>query len=179
MPDRVIENPIINSPYLEPKRHFVFDQDGITNEIAEARRRSAYFVPVPRARKQASRQLELVTEWTLDRIRENREINEIRAKVQLWRRRGYPDVTPTTRALLDYWNDPDRDNPVLFCQREAAETAIYIAEAAPKSGDVWIRNELDTPPTPSTATVFPVSRSRWPPAAARRWSWRCSSPGRP
>jgi type III restriction enzyme len=101
-------------------------------------------VPVPRARKQAARQLELVTEWTLDRIRENREINEIRAKVQLWRRRGYPDVTPTTRALLDYWADPGRDNPILFCQREAAETTIYIAEAAPKSGDVWIRNELDT-----------------------------------
>jgi type III restriction enzyme len=144
MPDRVIENPIINSPYREPIRHFLFDQDGITNEIAETRRRSAYFVPVPRARKQAARQLELVTEWTLDRIRENREINEIRAKVQLWRRRGYPDVTPTTRALLEYWGDPGRGNPILFCQREAAETAIYIAEAAPKSGDVWIRNELDT-----------------------------------
>jgi type III restriction enzyme len=144
MPDRVIENPIINSPYQEPSRHFVFDEDGITNEVAEVRRRSAYFVPVPRARKQAARQLELVTEWTLDRIRENREINEIRAKVQLWRRRGYPDVTPTTRALLDYWGDSGRDNPILFCQREAAETAIYIAEAAPKSGDVWIRNELDS-----------------------------------
>jgi type III restriction enzyme len=144
MPDRVIENPIINSPYREPNRHFVFDQDGITNKVAETRRHSAYFVPVPRARKHATRQLELVTEWTLDRIRENREINEIRAKVQLWRRRGYPDVTPTTRALLDYWGDPGRDNPILFCQREAAETAIYIAEAAPKSGDVWIRNELDT-----------------------------------
>jgi type III restriction enzyme len=143
MPDRVIENPIINSPYGEPGRHFVFDQDGITNEVAETRRRSAYFVPVPRARKQAIRQLELVTEWTLDRIRENREINEIRAKVQLWRRRGYPDVTPTTRALLEYWNDPERDNPVLFCQRETAETAIYIAESAPKSGDLWIRNQLD------------------------------------
>jgi type III restriction enzyme len=68
---------------------------------------------------------------------------KIRAKVQLWRRRGYPEVTPTTRALLDYWNDPERDNPVLFCQREAAETAIYIAESAPKSGDLWIRNQLD------------------------------------
>ena len=90
MPDRVIENPIINSPYREPSRHFLLDQDGITNEVAERRRRSAYFVPVPKARKQAAHQLELVTEWTLDRIRENREINEIRAKVQLWRRRGYP-----------------------------------------------------------------------------------------
>ncbi len=143
MPDRVIENPILNSPYQEPNRHFVFDDDGITNEIAEGRRRSAYFIPIPRPRKQGARQLELATEWTLDRIRENHEINEIRGKVQLWRRRGYPDVTPTTRALLDFWNAPERDNPILFCQREAAETAIYLTEAAPKSGDAWIRNELE------------------------------------
>src|SRR6266511_1448700 len=136
MPDRVIENPIVNSPYREPSRHFVFDRDGITDEVAERRRPSAYFVP-------AVRQLELATEWTLDRIRENREINEIRARVERWRRRGHPDVTPTTRALLEHWNDPERDNPVLFCQREAAETAIYIAEAAPRSGDVWIRNLLE------------------------------------
>jgi type III restriction enzyme len=136
MPDRVIENPIINSPYREPGRHFVFDRDGITNEVAERRRPSACFVP-------AARQLELATEWTLDRISENREINEIRARVERWRRRGHPDVTPTTRALLEHWNDPERDNPVLFCQREAAATAIYIAEAAPRSGDVWIRNLLE------------------------------------
>jgi type III restriction enzyme len=143
MPDRVIENPILNSPYREPNRHFVFDDDGITNEVAERRRSSAYFITIPKPRKHSARQLELATEWTLDRIRENREINEVRAKVQIWRRRGYPDVTPTTRALLDYWNAPERDNPILFCQREAAETAIYLAEAAPKSGDAWIRNELD------------------------------------
>jgi type III restriction enzyme len=48
MPDRVIENSICNSPYREPSRHFVFDQDGTTNEVAETRR-SAYFVPVARA----------------------------------------------------------------------------------------------------------------------------------
>jgi type III restriction enzyme len=47
MPDRVIENPIINSPYREPTRHFVFDEDGITNEIAHVRRRSAYLVRSP------------------------------------------------------------------------------------------------------------------------------------
>jgi type III restriction enzyme len=62
MPDRVIENPIINSPYREPNRHSSWTRTGSTNEIAEVRRRSAYFAPVPRARKQAARQLELVTE---------------------------------------------------------------------------------------------------------------------
>ena len=32
---------------------------------------------------------------------------------------------------------------MLFCQVEAAETAIYLAEAAQKAGDAWIRNGLD------------------------------------
>ena len=34
----VIENPVINSPFAEPVRHFKFDDDGITDEIVEARR---------------------------------------------------------------------------------------------------------------------------------------------
>ena len=43
----VIENPILNSPYEEPRRHFRFSDEGITNEIVEARRISSYFMPVP------------------------------------------------------------------------------------------------------------------------------------
>jgi hypothetical protein len=35
MTDFVIENPILNSPYGEPSRHFKFADDGITNEIVE------------------------------------------------------------------------------------------------------------------------------------------------
>ena len=36
--DRIIENPIINSPYRAPDSHFRFDDDGITNEIVSGRR---------------------------------------------------------------------------------------------------------------------------------------------
>jgi uncharacterized protein (DUF169 family) len=42
----VIENPVLNSPYTEPRRHFKFSDEGITNEIAETRRISSYFVPI-------------------------------------------------------------------------------------------------------------------------------------
>ena len=45
----VIENPIHNSPFTEPARHFVFDDDGITSEISEGRRRSTYFFPATRS----------------------------------------------------------------------------------------------------------------------------------
>ena len=34
--------------------------------------------------------------------------------------------------LLDYWRDPERDRSLFFCQIEALETAIYIAEVAHK-----------------------------------------------
>jgi hypothetical protein len=34
----IIENPVINSPFEEPKRHFRFSDEGITNEIMGTRR---------------------------------------------------------------------------------------------------------------------------------------------
>jgi type III restriction enzyme len=143
MADRVIENPIINSPYRAPARHFAFDNDGITDQVVEGRRASSYFVPVPRPRKRGAQQQLEFAELTADQIEKNQFVNDIRARVKRWRELGRPDVTPVTRRLLEYWTDPERDNPILFCQLEAAETAIYLAEAAQKASDTWIRNELD------------------------------------
>ena len=40
----VIENPVINSPFCEPTRHFRFTDEGITNEIENGRRISSYLV---------------------------------------------------------------------------------------------------------------------------------------
>jgi type III restriction enzyme len=73
--DRIIENPIINSPYRAPDRHFRFDDDGITNEIVRGRRLSQYFIPVPRPRKRGQ-QIELdFAEFTADKIRKNDFVN--------------------------------------------------------------------------------------------------------
>lgn len=47
----VIENHILNSPFREPTRFFKFDDEGNTDEIAEGRRESSYFIPIPRAKK--------------------------------------------------------------------------------------------------------------------------------
>jgi type III restriction enzyme len=142
--DRVISNPIINSPYRTPTRYFAFDIDGITDRIVEGRRPSSYFVPVPRPHKRGMHQQLEFAELTADQIEKNQFVNDIRARVGRWRELGRPDVTPVTRRLLEYWTDPERDNPMLFCQLEAAETAIYLAEAAQKAGDVWIRNGLES-----------------------------------
>jgi len=138
----VIENPVINSPFREPERHFRFTDEGITNEVIDGRRSSSYFVPIARPHKKGQKQLEFDTEWTQDRIEENKLVNQIRARVKLWREGGYLGVTPTTSRLLAYWSDPDREKKLFFCQIEALETAIYLTEVAKKYGDAWIENEL-------------------------------------
>ena len=143
MPQVVIENPILNSPYKEPSRHFKFSDDGITNEEVESRRISTYFVPIARPRKKAGgKQLALDTGWTQDRVEENKFINRIRERVSKWRKGNYAGITNTTRQLLEYWTNPDRERKLFFCQIEAMETAIYLAEVANKYGDNWIENSI-------------------------------------
>lgn len=137
-----ITKPVINGPYDEPRQHFKFDNDGITDEIVTGRRRSECFVSVPQTKKRGA-QLQFDNEWTLNRIQPNDFIYEVRARVDLWRKRGYQNVTPTTRWLLGYWADEHRENRVLFAQRDAAETAIYLTEAAQKDSQGWMLTRLD------------------------------------
>jgi type III restriction enzyme len=73
MADTLIDNPILNSPFLEPRRHFKFTDEGITNEIALGRRASSYFIPIARPKKKG-KQLTFDTEWTQDRIEEEARI---------------------------------------------------------------------------------------------------------
>jgi len=142
MPQVVIENPVINSPFAEPARHFRFTDEGISDQIDDGRRTSSYFIPIARPRKKGQNQLEFETEWTKDRIEENRLVNQIRTRVKAWREGGYVGVTATTSRLLAYWTDPVRENKLFFCQIEALETAIYITEVAKKYGDAWIENAV-------------------------------------
>jgi type III restriction enzyme len=138
----VIENPILNSPFEEPRRHFKFTEDGITDEIVEARRISQYFIPVPHAKKKSPKQLSFETEWTADRVEENKDINRIRERVAIWRKGGYVGITRITASLLEYWKREDRERRLFFCQIEALETAIWITEVAPKYGEAWVENFL-------------------------------------
>ncbi|MCX6030266.1 MAG: DEAD/DEAH box helicase family protein [Chloroflexi bacterium] len=137
----VIENPVINSPFDEPTRHFRFGDEGITNDIVDGRRSSSYFVPIAQPRKKGG-QLTFETEWIKERVKENQLINDIRGRVAQWRHGGSLGVTPTTARLLAYWTNPDRDKKLFFCQIEALETIIYLTEVARKSGDAWIENAL-------------------------------------
>jgi type III restriction enzyme len=138
----VIEQPVINSPFAEPQRHFRFSDEGITNEIVEARRESAYFIPIAAPRKKGKDQLYFETEWTKDRIEPNKFINQVRSRVKQWRENKHFGVTRTTAQLLQYWTRPERERRLFFCQIEALETLIYLTEVAKQQGDTWIENAI-------------------------------------
>lgn len=111
-PQIVIENPILNSPFAAPTRHFRFDDDGITDETVDGRRPSSYFTPIPKAKKKAGQLV--FDEWTGDRIEENRLINQIRDRIGRWPELGWPGVTPTTRQLLEHWTNPEHERRLFF-----------------------------------------------------------------
>lgn len=148
-----IANPILNNPYEPPSRHHELGPQGPTGTVVAGRRDSESFVPIAKAKKGAtpaaamsvpsSEQQSLDLDITGERRKENDLINSLRRDVGLWRLRGYPTVTPHTRKLLEHWSDPTRENRVLFAQREAAETAIYLAEVAGRSGNTDWRSRFD------------------------------------
>ena len=142
-------NPILNGPYDPPTEHFVIGPNGPTGEKREGRRPSESFIPIPQERKgrgkvsQSAQQLEIDFDLTGERREVNDTINGLRRDVELWRTRGYDGVTPITRKLLLHWADADRENRTLFCQRDAAETAIFLTEVAGRRGYTDWRLPID------------------------------------
>ncbi|MBP2269232.1 type III restriction enzyme [Pseudarthrobacter sp. PvP004] len=134
-----IDNPILNSPYEQPDRHYKVGPQGPTGEILVGRRPSESFIPIAATNKGKRAKDGSVQEgFDFDLTRERREknnlINDIRRDVEKWRRDGkYAGVTPISRKLLQHWADSSRENRVIFAQREAAETAIFLTEVAGRS----------------------------------------------
>jgi type III restriction enzyme len=144
MPPVVIENPILNSPFEEPSRHYRFDEEGqLTNIIDPGRRASSYFMPIATPKKR-SRQLTIENFLTPEQRAESEFVNNIRAKVRKWRNLGWPDTTATTLSLLQHWTAEDRPRRLFFCQIEALETLIFVIEVAKNTtyGEKWIDEVL-------------------------------------
>jgi type III restriction enzyme len=146
------ERPILNSPYEYPSQHWELDAEGQpTNNILEARRKSAFVTPVPKPRKRrrgknkGQRELVFKEEETAtittaaQQYDTNTIINEIRQYVDQWRALPNPQqwqVTPETARLLQHWRKHPFENArPFFCQVEAIETAIWLTEVAPHQGD--------------------------------------------
>ena len=53
MDDRFFSEPILNSPYEYPSRHWELDEDGQpTQQIVEGRRKVSFITPIPKTKKQ-------------------------------------------------------------------------------------------------------------------------------
>ena len=111
---------IINSPYSEPTYYWKYDRE--TRSFSkEGGRRPAGYVTA----SETSRSFDdpgVFTEIGL--------VNSIRPRLKKWRETGYPGVSGITKRLLNHWNDNDaRQYRYFFCQLEAIETLIWLAEA--------------------------------------------------
>lgn len=141
------DKPILNSPYEYPGRHWELDLAGHpTDTVVAARRSSALWTALPGAStKSASSQksLELEGELSTETTAYNPSpiINELRQELSTWR--SLPNtsqwkVTPITQRLLEHWRTIQRDDTQtirpFFCQLEAVEAAIWLAEVAPQMG---------------------------------------------
>ena len=139
MTNPFFENPILNSPYESPRRHWELDEDRKpTGTAIETRRPSTLITPVPKPRQRRGQQRELsIGVAGLSTTRQQYDpmpvINEIRRHVDAWRtlpaeRCG---VTPVTARLLRHWREHKFQNlRPFFCQVEAIETAIWLTEVA-------------------------------------------------
>jgi type III restriction enzyme len=140
--DRFFSDPILNSPYEKPARHWELDSDGQpTGQEAEGRRKASFVTPIPAPTKKARGQtaLQLGAEQKDDQqYLIASAINDIRAYVDEWRARPNPatwGVTPETARLLQHWRSYSFNGPrPFFCQVEAVETAIWLSEVAPQEG---------------------------------------------
>lgn len=118
----VVDEPILNSPFEEPTRWWDYVEGQPV--VREGRRAAGYYLrPRTRGPQVSILEEEFVPLET---------VNLIRDRVKAWRQRGYPGpITSITRQLLNHWNDPERERRLFFCQREAAETLIWLVEAPP------------------------------------------------
>jgi len=153
MSDRFFEAPILNSPYEYPGKHWELDEARQpTGKIIAERRSTDFITPIPKPRKQRQSQDGVQQSFDLFNTKgisdDSQEyslsvyINSIRDKVTAWRNLSDPTswkVTPTTERLLRHWrHHPFEGIRPFFCQVEAVETAIWLAEVAPKSHKAFL-----------------------------------------
>ena len=142
MSHQFFEKPILNSPYEIPAQHWELDKSGQpTNQLTQSRRPAEFISPIPKPRKRKFNQGELLAEQDISNNSQTYAtslfINSVREKVSEWRKIVNPEkwqVSPETARLLQHWRHYDFHGVrPFFCQLEAVETAIWLAEVAPLS----------------------------------------------
>jgi type III restriction enzyme len=115
-----VPNPILSSPFEEPKEHW-WILEGQPAERRQGRRPALYFYRDPK--RETDERGGLAIEMKL--------VNRIRERVKTWRESGHAGVTRTTLELLQHWRREGREDRkrLFFAQIEAVETIIFLVEA--------------------------------------------------
>lgn len=145
MSNPFFNQPILNSPYDRPSRHWELDETGQpTQKIIASRRRAEFITPVPKPkkrRKSSADQTEIVFDEGKSLSTKQQQyhtaiINEVRLHVDQWRNLPNSNqwqVTPETTKLLQHWRHHQFSGiRPFFCQVEAMETVIWLTEVAPR-----------------------------------------------
>jgi len=149
MPNPFFDHPILNSPYEYPKKYWELDDQGQpTQRIIDNRRPAEFITPIPKPRKRKGKEIQqqLIFDEGLGLSTKDQQydptsiINRLREEVSKWRNIQNPaqwQVTPETARLIQHWRSHKFGGiKPFFCQVEAAETAIWLAEVAPNAGKI-------------------------------------------
>lgn len=119
-----VPSPILNSPFEEPKKHWLIEPDKPAVEMP-GRREAGYWYRDPGSRDFNAESVRGV--W-----QDLPLVNLIRERLTVWRTlalRGEGGVSRTTMELLQYWRRDGRQHRLFFAQLEAADTIIFLMEA--------------------------------------------------
>ena len=121
-PIQSVASPILCNPYVEPRDHWLYERESGVAKQAGVRRPAGYYYKDERT---GSAQRGLFADEQFDDLP---LVNLLRDDVRRWREADYRGASTVTRDLLRHWSRTDRARRLFFCQREAVETIIYLAE---------------------------------------------------
>ncbi len=122
MPVQPVEKPVICNPYREPSAYWFHDRQTGEASKVDGRRPAGYHYKTERV---GTGQQQLFADEAWDELT---LVNKLREDVKRWRESGYRGATNVTQELLQHWSSSALSRPLFFCQREAVETMIYLAE---------------------------------------------------
>ena len=118
-----VEKPILCKPYEEPSEYWRYDRETGEPSKAPGRRPAGHWFKTDRSISDQQGRLFAEENWE-----ELPHVNRLREDVKRWRDSEYRNATNVTRQLLRHWRREDKIRRLFFCQVEAVETLIYIAE---------------------------------------------------
>ena len=149
-PMQPVENPILCSPYEEPTEYWLYDKETGEADPWPGRRPAGHWFKTDRS--VPDQQGRLLAEENYEDLP---HINSLREDVKRWRGSGYRNATNVTRELLRHWRREDKPRRLFFCQLEAVETVIFLAEIRmggkrtafrPRFADEDLAKLVDAPP---------------------------------